>query len=132
MRAVFIGDEERYHLKPGESYRIDFRSDGPLVFVDVGLETSLVHPSLADFLDSWKFIDTDNPVNRVRKHTDLDKTRYFTTGEAAEFLGVSQQTIRNWSNNGTLEYAHLTRKDGHRRFLRSDCVELLNSLREGF
>lgn len=127
-KMQFVGDNVRYGVAKDTVFDGDFRCEGNTVFVESETFTN-VHSSVSDFLDSYKFLDYDNPIKRVRKHTDLEHTRYFTTGEAAEFLGVSDQTVRNWVEKGNLR--EVFRVGGRRRVLREDCVELLASLKEG-
>ena len=43
--------------------------------------------------------------------------RYFTIGEAAEYFGVSVDTIRRWEAEGKI--TSVRTKGGHRRFLAS-------------
>jgi excisionase family DNA binding protein len=43
-----------------------------------------------------------------------DRTSWYTTGEVAEMLGVSDRTIVNWARAG--ELAYFTTPGGHRRF----------------
>lgn len=52
---------------------------------------------------------------------------YLRVSEAAEFLGVAPNTIRNWGKTGRLkEYRHPT--NGYRLFRKLDLAKLLKSV----
>jgi len=53
-----------------------------------------------------------------------DDPRLLTTGEAAEILAVSEETVRNYADDGTLACFRLP--SGHRRFKRVDVEALLD------
>lgn len=49
---------------------------------------------------------------------------YMKTSQAAEFLGVSPGTVRNWENQGRLRAKRLAHND-YRLFLRADLEDFL-------
>lgn len=54
---------------------------------------------------------------------------YLTVGEAADFLGVSSATLRNWDNAGKLvAYRHPV--NGYRLYLRTQLETLLHNVRQ--
>lgn len=53
-----------------------------------------------------------------------NQSRFVKVGEAAEILGVSESTVRNYVANGTL--TRNVGPGGHRKILRSDLKRLLN------
>lgn len=54
---------------------------------------------------------------------------YFTVGEAANFLGVSSSTLRNWDRAGKLvPYRHPI--NGYRLYRKSDLETLLKNVRQ--
>jgi excisionase family DNA binding protein len=54
---------------------------------------------------------------------------WLTLGQAAQFLGVAQSTIRKWSDSGRLTAFYTP--GGHRRFRRSDLDVFLGNARRG-
>lgn len=48
---------------------------------------------------------------------------YLTTGEAADVLGVSDETLRRWADDRKVRHVRLP--SGHRRFIRSDLDAVL-------
>jgi excisionase family DNA binding protein len=54
----------------------------------------------------------------------LKVSDYLKTGEAAEFLGVSQNTLRAWAANGAIPM-HRNSANGYRIFKRSDLEAFL-------
>tara|TARA_R100000149_G_C5811150_1_gene94326 strand:- start:176 stop:373 length:198 start_codon:yes stop_codon:yes gene_type:complete len=46
-------------------------------------------------------------------------------GEASKFLKVSVKTLRRWSNLGKIKF--ITTSGGHRRYLKKDLVDFLDS-----
>jgi len=52
---------------------------------------------------------------------------YLRTSEAAEFLGVSPGTVRNWVRQGKLKARRLP-QNGYRLFLESDLEAVLRSV----
>lgn len=52
---------------------------------------------------------------------------YLRTSEAAEFLGVSPGTVRNWVRQGKLRARRLP-QNGYRLFLKSDLEAVLRSV----
>lgn len=54
---------------------------------------------------------------------------YLTVGEAAEKLGVSRSTLRNWDKANKLKpYRHPV--NGYRLYRRTDLERLLNEVRQ--
>ncbi|HDI50999.1 MAG: MerR family DNA-binding transcriptional regulator [Deltaproteobacteria bacterium] len=53
---------------------------------------------------------------------------YLTVKEAAEFLGVSSETLRNWDRTGKL-VALRHPVNGYRLYRKQDLENLLNSLK---
>jgi len=126
MKANFVGNEERYGVKPA-LYNIEFRSEGNVVYVTIEYTTTVVHESMQSFIDSWEIVETR--MNKVRRNIDLESARYFTTSEAALFFGVHKNTVLNWEKKGRLRVAH--RIGAHRRFSRRDCLDFLGELKSG-
>ena len=56
-------------------------------------------------------------------------TDYLTIGEAAELLGVSAATLRNWDRNGKLK-AHRNPLNQYRLYRREQLERLLGRVRE--
>jgi excisionase family DNA binding protein len=50
---------------------------------------------------------------------------YFQTAEAADYLGVAQNTIRKWAARGDIPM-HRNPANGYRLFKRSDLDKFLN------
>ena len=48
---------------------------------------------------------------------------YLTTGEAADVLGVSDETLRRWADDRKVRHVRLP--SGHLRFIRSDLDAVL-------
>lgn len=78
--------------------------------------------SVQSLLDLWhyteRFGDRDDPM---RKLTD-----YVLTAEAAEILGVSQNTLRKWAEAGKVSM-HRNPANGYRLFRRADLQEFLRA-----
>lgn len=55
---------------------------------------------------------------------------FLQISEAAEYLGVSPNTLRNWENAGKIA-AHRHPVNGYRLFKKEDLDALLNQLQEG-
>jgi len=55
---------------------------------------------------------------------------FWRISEAAEYLGVSPNTLRNWENAGKIA-AHRHPVNGYRLFKKEDLDALLNQLQEG-
>lgn len=55
---------------------------------------------------------------------------FLRISEAAEYLGVSPNTLRNWENAGKIA-AHRHPVNGYRLFKKEDLDALLNQLQEG-
>ena len=51
---------------------------------------------------------------------------YLKTGEAAEFLGVTQNTLRTWAANGAIPM-HRNPANGYRLFKRDDLEKFLKT-----
>jgi len=61
----------------------------------------------------------------------VDNLRDFLRiSEAAEYLGVSPNTLRNWENAGKIA-AHRHPVNGYRLFKKEDLDALLNQLQKG-
>ena len=58
-------------------------------------------------------------TQRIEAKTMTKLTEYLYTAEAAEFLGVHHNTIRNWAARGELPM-HRNPANGYRLFKRSD------------
>ena len=54
---------------------------------------------------------------------------YLKTGEAAEFLGVSQNTLRTWAGDGAIPM-HRNPANGYRLFKRIDLERFLKKAAE--
>lgn len=54
-------------------------------------------------------------------------SEYVKVAEAAEILGVSQNTVRAWAENGTLP-AHRNPANGYRLFHRGDLTRFLTNV----
>ncbi len=52
---------------------------------------------------------------------------YLKTAEAAEFLGVSQNTLRNWAKEGKIQ-VQINPVNNYRLFRREDLQEFLDSV----
>ena len=52
---------------------------------------------------------------------------YLMTAEAAEFLGVSQNTLRTWAKEGKIQ-VHVNPVNNYRLFRREDLQEFLDSV----
>ena len=52
---------------------------------------------------------------------------YLMTAEAAEFLGVSQNTLRNWAKEGKIQ-VQVNPVNNYRLFRREDLQEFLDSV----
>ena len=57
-----------------------------------------------------------------------EETRWFTSQEAAEYLQVHQETVRNWARKGVIPVAKLGNRGGF-RFRREDLDRFLESRR---
>lgn len=55
-------------------------------------------------------------------------TEYLTIKEAAEFLGISPSTLRNWEKQGKLS-AHRNPMNGYRLYLKGELERLLKLIR---
>ena len=65
---------------------------------------------------------------RKQRHNEPPKLDAFlTVGEAAEFLGVSASTLRNWDREGKLQ-ASRHPVNGYRLYLKEDLEKLLRQL----
>ena len=64
----------------------------------------------------------------VKGEDDVEKLdAYLTIKEAAEFLGVSTNTLRNWGRDGKVPM-HRNPINGYRLFKRSDLEQLLSEI----
>jgi MerR family transcriptional regulator, copper efflux regulator len=57
-----------------------------------------------------------------------DLSEYLTVGEAAEFLGVSPSTLRNWDRAGKLNPRRHP-VNGYRLYVKSELERLLKTIR---
>ena len=57
----------------------------------------------------------------------MNVSNYVRTAEAAEILGVSQGTVRNWADSGKLRSRRLP-QNGYRLFLKKDLEAVLRAL----
>ena len=64
---------------------------------------------------------TEEP--RVCLDTSVPAPEYLTTGEAADVLGVSDETLRRWADDRKVRHVRLP--SGHLRFIRSDLDAVL-------
>ena len=67
------------------------------------------------------------PNERTRNRPAGGGLDWLTLGQAAEYLGVAQSTIRKWSDTGRLPAFYTP--GGHRRFRQSDLDAFLSSSR---
>jgi len=58
--------------------------------------------------------------------TDFPKTQLLTLNQVADFLNVSQASVRRWTNKGKLTCYRLGGKNGSRRFAREDVLSFLS------
>src|SRR6516225_2241235 len=56
-----------------------------------------------------------------------DKHRFLTITEAAEFLQVSETSLRRWTNNGTLRCFRVGGRN-ERRFLKEDLLAFMQKI----
>ena len=61
----------------------------------------------------------------------LKLSEYVMTAEAAEILGVSQNTLRGWAEQGKVPM-HRNPANGYRLFRRSDLERLLSEIFDSF
>ena len=67
-------------------------------------------------------------MSKMIQTSSLDE--YLTIKDAAEFLGVSPSTLRNWDRNGKLRtYRHPF--NSYRLYLRAELEILLRSIKSG-
>jgi len=57
----------------------------------------------------------------------MNVSNYVRTAEAAEILGVSPGTVRNWADSGKLRSRRLP-QNGYRLFLKKDLEAVLGAL----
>ena len=55
---------------------------------------------------------------------------YFTIKDAAEFLGVSPSTLRNWDRSGKLK-THRNPLNGYRLYRKAELETLLQTIQSG-
>jgi len=69
-------------------------------------------------------------MTKDRGERSVDKLRdYLRISEAAEYLGVSPNTLRNWENAGKI-LAHRHPVNGYRLFKQQDLEHLLRQVQE--
>ncbi len=59
----------------------------------------------------------------------MNLSDYLRTSQAAEFLGVSPGTVRNWEKQGKLR-AHKLPQNGYRLFLKADLEVVLREVQD--
>ena len=59
----------------------------------------------------------------------MNLSNYLRTSQAAEFLGVSPGTVRNWEKQGKLR-AHKLPQNGYRLFLKADLESVLREVQD--
>ena len=59
----------------------------------------------------------------------MNLSDYLRTSQAAEFLGVSPGTVRNWEKQGKLR-AHKLPQNGYRLFLKADLEAVLREVQD--
>jgi MerR family copper efflux transcriptional regulator len=59
----------------------------------------------------------------------MNLSNYLRTSQAAEFLGVSPGTVRNWEKQGKLR-AHKLPQNGYRLFLKADLEVVLRTVQD--
>jgi excisionase family DNA binding protein len=70
-------------------------------------------------------VEGNRPARSGR--SSAENPEWLTLGQAAQFLGVAQSTIRKWSDSGRLTAFYTP--GGHRRFRRSDLDQFLGNAR---
>ena len=60
----------------------------------------------------------------------LPLCEYLTIKDAADFLGVSPSTLRNWDRSGKLE-THRNPLNGYRLYRKAELEALLKTIRSG-
>jgi len=66
-------------------------------------------------------------LTHAQKNPDL--SAYLTVGEAAEFLGVSASTLRNWDRRGKLA-PHRHPINGYRLYVKSELERILRRIKK--
>ena len=56
----------------------------------------------------------------------MNNTKFFTTGKAAEYLGVTRQTIINWSKTGKFKETYRT--PGNQRLYTKEQLDELRGI----
>jgi excisionase family DNA binding protein len=62
---------------------------------------------------------SSTPNRASRRHPDAGRRRYVSIGETAEYLGVTERTVRDWITDGSLTAYSLAN-----RFYRLDLDEV--------
>jgi excisionase family DNA binding protein len=75
-------------------------------------------------LIGWWEIESTDDLHEVVPMAKL--TDYLQTAEAAEFIGVAQNTIRKWAQRGDIPM-HRNPANGYRLFKRSDLERFLKN-----
>ena len=79
--------------------------------------------SSADFVTLWGTHENDI----LTPPTGEELSEYLKTAEAAEFLGVSQNTLRTWAKQGKIE-VRVNPVNNYRLFRRKDLQKFLDSV----
>ena len=89
---------------------------------EVGQTYSEIGRTLGITKERVRQIATVKPVLKP----DLESKRMLTTGDVAQLLGVHDNTVRRWSQNGILRFYRINPR-GDRRFRRRDVDDFLNN-----
>lgn len=65
---------------------------------------------------------------KVRKYKAFKISDYLTSGKAAEFLGVTQATLRNWYKSGKI-MGYVNPKSGFILYKKEDIEKALEEIR---
>ena len=58
----------------------------------------------------------------------MDNRKFYTTGEAADYLGVTRQTVINWSKNAKFKETYRT-PGGHRLYTQEQLDSLVGNVK---
>lgn len=84
--------------------------------------------SLPDILARPILVRFEHPCNRHAGGPDVSKlSEYLTITDAAEYLGVSPNTLRNWGRDGKIPM-HRNPINGYRLFKQSDLDRVLKEI----
>lgn len=68
------------------------------------------------------------PVHTYKKSEPLKFNEYMKIHEAARFVGVTPNTLRNWDNSGKLK-GYRSGFSNYRLYKKTDLIDILNSIR---